>query len=653
MNHLNLPVMLRVKSGWVAQTPDKPTDAQILSCFITKRDEHAFSQLVRRHGPMVLAICRRMTRDYHLADDTFQAAFLVLARRAKDIKPRTALRAWLYGVAVRCALETRSMTSRRRSREALVATVPESPVKNKEKVDAEDVEALDHEISRLPIYLREVVVACELDGFSRREVARRFGIPEGTVSSRLAKARKLLVIGLKRRNVQIPAMGLSVLCSGVQVTASMPLELFHNTVRLISAGPGTALIAELTKGVVKAMILKKMRLLIAGIGLLIALGGSSAVYLQPALNPETNASEQISEKQQMKVVPGQLLFCLYDEGPSLHMMDDSGKNEHQIDLPKEALGGILSPDGRTIAFWESTQGDANPRQSICVRPLSEKGSGTRYDVPFLCGFLSLCWSPDGKEIVTNMGVEKAQGVAHIRIDIKNKKLLPMNTLGSHLITDLTRNGKSYLTMNVGNGEEWEPKSLHIVNIDGSNQSTVITTKNHVVGGKLSPDGRVVLCMSDGRLSMVEVGNPKSLKAVEGIPEKDEVTSHAWSPDGNQIAYTIGTVNFLDKDEQKAIESRLVIANSDGKNPKVVKSVKGKVIGDVSWHQPVGVNVGTKQPPVQKDALVPRKIERVPLLADLPILGRMFMYDQLPQNYKKQVPILGDLPYVGRLFVIPR
>ena len=625
----------------------------MLSSFIAKRDELAFSQMVRRHGPMVLAICRRMTRDYHLADDTFQAAFLVLARRAEDIKPRTALRAWLYGVAVRCALEARSMTSRRRSREALVANVPDIPVKDKQHFAAEDIEALDHEISRLPIHLREVVIACELDGFSRREAARRFGIPEGTVSSRLAKARKLLVYGLKRRNVHIPAMGLSVLCSGIQVTASMPMQLFHNTVRLISAGPGTALIAELTKGVVKAMMLKKMRLFIAGIGLLIALGGSSAVYLQAGLIPQLNASEQTSEMQQKKKVSGRLLYCLYDEMPTLWMMDVSGLNDQQIDLPKGTLGGILSPDGHTIAFWESTEGDTNPRQSICVRALSEKGSGTRYDVPFLCGFLSLCWSPDGKEIVTNMGVEKARGVAHIRIDIQNKKLLPMNALGSHLITDWARNGKSYLTMNVGNGEEWEPKSLHMVNMDGSSQTTVITAKNHVVGGKLSPDGRVVLCMSDGRLCTVEVGNPRSLKPIEGIPEKDEVTSHAWSPDGKHIAYTIGTVNFLDKDEQKAIESRLIIADPDGRNPKVVNSVKGKVIGDVSWHETIGINVGSMQVPLQKDVLVPRTIERVPFLSDLSILGRMFMYERQSQANEKGPPILTKLPILGRLFVIPR
>src|SRR5712675_666096 len=76
----------------------EPGDAQLLCRYVTDRDAEAFADLVRRHGPMVLAVCRRVSGDPHLADDAFQAAFVVLARRAAAVKPREAVRGWLYGV---------------------------------------------------------------------------------------------------------------------------------------------------------------------------------------------------------------------------------------------------------------------------------------------------------------------------------------------------------------------------------------------------------------------------------------------------------------------------------------------------------------------------------------------------------------------------
>src|SRR3954462_2161933 len=72
------------------------SDGQLVGRYVTSGDEAAFAGLVARHGPMVLAVCRRGARDPHLADDAFQAAFLVLARRAAAVNPREAVRGWLY-----------------------------------------------------------------------------------------------------------------------------------------------------------------------------------------------------------------------------------------------------------------------------------------------------------------------------------------------------------------------------------------------------------------------------------------------------------------------------------------------------------------------------------------------------------------------------
>ena len=94
------------------------SDGQLLECFIAHRDEDAFAAIVHRHGPMVLAVCRRLLHQQHDAEDAFQATFLVLVRKASSVVPREMLANWLYGVASRTALKARTTTARRWAKEA-------------------------------------------------------------------------------------------------------------------------------------------------------------------------------------------------------------------------------------------------------------------------------------------------------------------------------------------------------------------------------------------------------------------------------------------------------------------------------------------------------------------------------------------------------
>ncbi len=92
---------------------DRPSDRQLLDAYAAN-DPSAFAQLVRRHGPMVLGVCRRVLRHEQDAEDAFQAAFLVLARGARAIRKGESLTSWLYGVSYRVALRARRDASRRR-----------------------------------------------------------------------------------------------------------------------------------------------------------------------------------------------------------------------------------------------------------------------------------------------------------------------------------------------------------------------------------------------------------------------------------------------------------------------------------------------------------------------------------------------------------
>src|SRR4051812_34253920 len=124
-----------------------PTDAALLGRFVQTADAGAFAALVERHGPMVFGVCRRLLRDAHDAEDAFQATFLVLVRRAGQLRQRELLANWLYGVAQRVALRARAVAARRRQREG-----PPMEVAQPEAAPAgHDLAPLVHEeVGRLP-----------------------------------------------------------------------------------------------------------------------------------------------------------------------------------------------------------------------------------------------------------------------------------------------------------------------------------------------------------------------------------------------------------------------------------------------------------------------------------------------------------------------
>jgi RNA polymerase sigma factor (sigma-70 family) len=141
---------------------------------------------VQRHGPMVLGVCLRVLRDSHEAEDAFQATFLVLARKADSVNRRDKVANWLYGIACRTARQARGRSARRRAKEERVGMSPQTE-RSAEDFGDDLRGILDEELARLPPRYRAPIILCELEGLSRQEAARRLGVPEGTVSSRLAR----------------------------------------------------------------------------------------------------------------------------------------------------------------------------------------------------------------------------------------------------------------------------------------------------------------------------------------------------------------------------------------------------------------------------------------------------------------------------------
>jgi RNA polymerase sigma factor (sigma-70 family) len=250
------------------QYRNEESDEQLLSAFTTRRDEDAFALLVRRHGPMVLHVCRRVLGQQQDAEDAFQAVFLLLARNAAGIRNKSALAGFLHGAAHRIALTAKRSAARRRKHEGAIPSATGPCANPVEELSWREVRTLlDEEIARLPEKYRTVFVLCHLENLSQADAARRLGMNERSLSSRLAEARKRLSQRLARRGVELTA-ALAATALMQQSASALPVELTAATIKTALAAvtgeglPGmvSAPVSELVKSATAAMMASKPKL---------------------------------------------------------------------------------------------------------------------------------------------------------------------------------------------------------------------------------------------------------------------------------------------------------------------------------------------------------------------------------------------------------
>jgi RNA polymerase sigma factor (sigma-70 family) len=231
-----------------AQKHRDDSDEQLLHAFAVDGDDDAFTVLVRRYGPLVVGVCRRVLQHSEDAEDAFQATFLLLARQAAKLRKKTSLASFLHGTAYRLALSAQRAAGRRRKHEGArgALTQPRSPADPAEDLSWREVRALlDEEIAALAEKYRSVFLLCCLDNLSQAEAGRRLGLTQRTVSSRLAAARKRLARRLARRGIELT----TVLASSALAMQSASVLM----AKTIEAARET-LIGEGTAGVVSANV---------------------------------------------------------------------------------------------------------------------------------------------------------------------------------------------------------------------------------------------------------------------------------------------------------------------------------------------------------------------------------------------------------------
>jgi RNA polymerase sigma factor (sigma-70 family) len=435
------------------------SDGQLLARFLDQRDQAALAVLIERHGSMLWGVCRRLLPSHQDAEDAFQAACLVLVRKAASVRPRELVGNWLYGVAYQTAKNARAMLAKRRVHEKQVSAMPEPEMRRRDAWH--DVQGLlDQELSHLPDKYRVAIVLCDLEGRSRKETARQLGVPEGTLAGRLRRGRALLARRLARHGIVLSTAALAALLAHGTATASLPASVMAAALRTVAScvadgaasGAVSATVLGVADSVTRAMLAKvllKTTALVAVLALL-AFGycGLASQQSGDATLAQLPAQVDAAPTVDLHGDPlpagaqarlGTVRFrhgygitgaALSADGKTIFASDYhsvrvwdavTGKSKAQYFQDDYYHGGMaLSPDGRTLAVIPS-----GATVQLCD-PNTGRPRGAIPPLPL--GLGGLVFSDDSSLLATWGGNDKS-----VRVwDVATQRLLHVVNFGAHV-----------------------------------------------------------------------------------------------------------------------------------------------------------------------------------------------------------------------------
>jgi RNA polymerase sigma factor (sigma-70 family) len=583
------------------------SDALLLRRFAESRDEKAFEQLVWRHGLLVLNVCRRVLRHEHDTEDAFQATFLALARKAAAICKHRAVASWLYKVALRVALRARAQAARRHEQRLTGC----EPLCTEAASDGEwqDLRSLvDEEVNRLPEKYRIPFILCGLEGLSNHEAARQIGCPEGTVRSRLARARVRLRCRLMRRGVGDSAGLLAAATASVTMWAASPVALVRSTTKAaIAFATGSVAASEqissqvlnLTEGVLRTMFPTKLTVaLTLLLVIVVGAGGLVARHFHEPLRGSDKASssdnkprdpgdwklkstflaDKMTHLNAVALSPdGKLLATAHDD-KGVQLWDIAeGKEKDTLlkGIPEQVRALAFSPDGTTVAAaasndiyrWNVATGKSRPAIAQSQGDPVEKKKFK---------FLALAFAPDEKHVAVG-GTGFGCGITD---------LTDANASVSFIHARETRaiayspDGKTLVLAGLPlTGRALSDRTLPAIRLwDAEASAYGAELSNHEAGFNciaFSADGKMLAAGSPDKtvqlftLGEGEVKEPTTLKGHE-----DEVCGVAFAPKGNLLAScgSDETVRIWDTQTHKLLATleghkklvRLVRFSADGK-----------------------------------------------------------------------------------------
>ncbi|HYH64418.1 MAG TPA: sigma-70 family RNA polymerase sigma factor [Urbifossiella sp.] len=514
-----------------------PPDADLVGRFVLDRDGEAFAEIVRRHGPAVLAVCRRLTRDTHLADDAFQAVFLVLARRAAAVRRGEPLGAWLYGVAVRVARKAAARAGRRREVVGLAADVPARPA---EPFDPDAAAAVLDEVGRLSAKYRAAVVLCELEGLSRPAAAKELGIAEGTLSSRLAAARRTLAARLRDRGLA-PAVLAAVAAERAAAAVRTPVSFTPRARELAEAAMRSGRTWWRGTGAVAAVV--------AAVGLVAGQEG-------PAPAPAPAVAPPAADRSRIIVgTPGVVRYLTPAGAEVTRLTNDAVAHAARNVKPsREPAGraelnfaGCPTPDCRLPVFHLGRVWLIRPGPPVAFEPtrwVYASGDALPYFV---------AWSPDGTQALarrTRVALIGPDVVESVLTDPATGATERLPLPAGHDAIDWSADGGWFLTVKrerrfwlIAGGESYA--ALCRVSRDGRTVEELAPKTEGVQQAAFAPDGKRAAYLrstADGGIEAVVLdAGARRVAAAEpgGVNRVLAPVLVRWSPDGTRVGYAYG------------------------------------------------------------------------------------------------------------------
>lgn len=556
-------------------------DGFLLARFAAGRPgaQEAFEVLVRRHGAMVLQTCRGVLKHRHAAEDSFQAAFLVLARQAGALRlgERDSLGPWLHQVATRCALKARTASHRRTMRERRVAELATSRESYEYDPIGEDFGILHEEVERLPEKYRAPVVLCYFKGMTHDEAAGSLNWPVGTVRGRLARARDRLRVRLIRRGLA-PGVA-AVLAAGESASAgvAVPPLLVDTAVRSASGVPAAASVAVLAGATLRGILAARVRRSTILLILALTTGGAGAIAARGLAKSAVGSPPGLSSRPAGQPMPSKHGASRADiHGDPLPSGAAARMGSLRFNHGSLVSSVAFSPDGLALAslggrgivrLWDPGNGSELrefrqfastdsftscfafvPGGRTMVLGISgsegkiallnaQSGEVLRRSDPFKGNVWSIAISPDGATIAASDANTGEMMLYDLRT-LKTRRSIKAHRLGTWAVA-FTPDGKTVATggsdmASQTVGETPEEGSVALFDIGSGKEIKRFPVKDaYVVGLAISPDGkRLAAGQSDGTLRLLQLATGRDVFQA-ALPT--QVKCLKFAPDGRILA----------------------------------------------------------------------------------------------------------------------